>query len=101
MYDDQADTDVWFAVGVDGDTDATGNGSTATAPVADTMQTLRIEVAADGETGYLYIDGVLKKTLTANVTNASTALYASVVIQETAAAAKTCDVDYIHVSCTR
>ena len=95
VYDDQADTDVWFAVGVAGDTDATGNGATDTAPVADTYQTLRIEISSDGSTAYFYINDVLKKTLTANAITASTSAYATVVIQETAAAAKTCDIDYI------
>jgi len=101
VYDDQADTDEWFAVGVAGDTDATGNGTTSTAPVADTYQTLRIEVAADGSTASFYIGGALVGSLTANAITAATTVYATVLIQESAAAAKTVDVDYIYVGHTR
>ena len=100
-YDDQATTDVWFGVGVAADTDATGNGATDTAPVADTSQTLRIEVASDGSEASFYIDGVLKKSLTANAVTASTVIYGTVVIQETAVAAKSIDVDYIYIGADR
>lgn len=100
-YDTGADTDEWFAIGVDGDTDATGNAATGTAPTADTYQKLRIEVDADGEGARFYIDGTLAGTLTAAATAASTNLYATVIVNATTTTSKTLDVDYIKVSTDR
>lgn len=97
IYDVGADTDEWFAVGVDGDTDATGNGTTGTAPVADTYQTLRIEIDADGEGAKFFIDGDLVKTLTAAATSATTNLYPFVMVGTATTAQKSIDVDYILV----
>lgn len=100
-YDTGADTDQWFAIGVDGDTDATGNAATGTAPTADTYQVLRIEVDADGETARLYIDGTLAVSLTASATAASTNLYATVVANATTTTSKGVDVDYVYTGHTR
>lgn len=97
VYDTGADTDEWFMVGVDGDTDATGNGTTGEAPVADTYQTLRIEVDADGEGAQFYVDGTKVGNLTASVCGASTNLYATIVANATTTTSKTVDVDYIMV----
>jgi len=97
VFDTDQTTDKWYAIGVAGDTDATGNALTDTAPTADTYQTLRIEVSEDGSTAYLYIDGVLKGTLTANALTAATSVYATVCIENRSAAANTALVDYIYV----
>ena len=97
VYDDGATTKEWYAVAVDGDTDDTGNATTGSAPVADTYQTLRIEVSADGATIKFYVDGVLKKTLSgAAGVSPDVNLYATVCICGTGEKA-TVDVDYIYV----
>lgn len=96
-YDTSADTDEWFMLAVDSDSDDTGNATTGTAPVADTYQTLRIEVASDGNTVRYYIDGTLEGTLTnAGVTETAN-LYATVIACGDGTASKTVDVDYIYV----
>lgn len=100
-YDTDAATDQWFAIGVDGDTDATGNAATGTAPTADTYQTIRIEVDSDGESGRVYINGTLQTSLTASVTAASTDLYATVFANATTTTSKTVDVDYVYVGASR
>lgn len=101
VYDTNATTDEWYAVGVDGDTDATGNAITGTAPTADTYQVLRIEVDADGEGATFYIDGTLAGTLTAAATAASTNLYATVIVNATTTTSRTVDVDYVRVRTNR
>ena len=78
-----------------------GLNATGTAPVADTYQTLRIEVDADGETARFYINGTLKISLTAAATAASTDLFATVIANATTTTSKTVDVDYIYVGHTR
>lgn len=101
-YDTDADTDEWFALGVAGDTDATGNGATGTAPTADTYQVLRIEVDAGGADARFYIDGTLVGTLTANAVTATTALspFVSVDSNDTAAS-QVVDIDYLFVAADR
>lgn len=94
-YDTNQTTDEWYAVGVDGNTDATGNAITGTAPVADIFQKLRIEVAADGEYALFYIDGALVGTLTAAACAASTNLFCTVVSNATTTQSRTVDIDYI------
>ena len=101
VYDTAATTDEWFACGVDGNTDATGNGTVGVAPVADVYQVLRIEIAADGESAKFFVDGVLKKTLTASVCAASTNLYATIIACATTTTSKTVDVDYVKISHNR
>jgi hypothetical protein len=97
VYDDGATTKEWYAVACDGNTDDTGNATTTSAPVADTYQTLRIEVSADGATIKFYVDGVLKKTLSgAAGVSPDVNLYATVCICGTGETA-TVDVDYIYV----
>ena len=95
VYDTAQTTDQWYACGVAGDTDATGNAITGTAPVADTDQTLRIEIDADGEGARFYLDGVLSGTLTANAVTAATSVYATVIANATTTTSKTVDIDYI------
>ena len=100
-YDTAADTDEWYAIGVDTNTDATGNAITGTAPTADIFQVLRIEVDADGETARLYIDGTLEVSLTAAATAASANLFATVTVNATTTTSRAVDVDYIYVGHTR
>lgn len=80
VFDDGATTKEWYACGVDGDTDATGQGATGVAPVNGTYQTFRCEIDADGEGAKFYINGTLVKTLTAAVCAAATDLYFTVVV---------------------
>lgn len=101
VYDDGATSKTWFAVAVDGDTDDTGNGTTGSAPVAATDQTLRIEVSADGATILFYIDGVLKKTLSgAAGVSPDVNLYATIIVCGTGETGSI-DVDYIYVAVNR
>lgn len=101
VYDTDADTDQWFGIGVAGDTDATGSGALGIAPTADTWQTLRIEVDADGATARFYIDGSLAGSLTASAVTASTSIYATIVVNATTTTSRTVDVDYIYVGHNR
>lgn len=103
VFDTAMTTDEWWAVGVAGDTDATGNGTTSTAPVNATYQTLRVDVDSDGEGATFYIDDVQVATLTANVVTASTNIYFTVFANGDGsnASAHTVDVDYIWVECDR
>ena len=99
VYDTTQTTDQWYAVGVAGDTDATGNAITGTAPTAAVYQRLRIEIDSLNVARF-YIDGVLKVSLTANACTAATSIYPTVVVTGDSTA-KTVDVDYISVSATR
>lgn len=101
VFDDGATTKQWFAVATDGDTDDTGNGATGSAPVADTWQTLRIEIDTTGATILFYVDGVLKKTLSgAAGVSPDVNLYATITCCGTGEAASI-DVDYIYVGVDR
>jgi len=101
-FDTNATTDEWWALGVAGDTDATGNGATGTAPVADTYQTLRIEIDDGGADCRFYIDGTLAGTLTANCVTPTVALAPFVTISSAqTATSHVVDVDYIFVSAAR
>lgn len=101
VFDTDADTDEWFGIGVNGDTDATGNGTLGVVPVADTYQTLRIEVDSDGATARFFIDGTEQGSLTANATSASTNLHATVLVNSTTTTSRTVDVDYIYAGHNR
>ena len=95
-YDTGADTDEWFALGVANTTDATGQGATGTAPVADVYQVLRIEIDDGGDDCRFYIDGALVKTITADCITVTDALAPGVVIGPAATASShVVDVDYI------
>lgn len=98
VFDDGNTTKEWFAAAVDGDTDDTGNAATGSAPVADTYQTLRIEVSANGGIIYFYVDGVVVTTLSgAAGVSPDVNLYATVVICSTTTTSKSVDIDYIYV----
>lgn len=102
-YDTGADTDEWFGLGVAGDTDATGQGATGTAPVTDTYQVLRIEIDDGGADCRFYIDGALAKTVTANCIT-PTALIAPGVVIHTEGGdtnSKVVDIDYLMVAAAR
>lgn len=103
VFDTAMTTDEWWMVGVAGDTDATGNGTTSEAPVNATYQRLRVDVDADGEGASFYIDGTLVGSLTANVVTAGTAVYFTVFAcgDGSNGSAHTVDVDYILVESTR
>jgi hypothetical protein len=105
VFDTAMTTDTWWAAGVDGGTDATGSAqlSLLSTPVNATYQTLRCEIAADGESAEFFVGGVLAHTLTAAVCAASTNLYFTVCVtgDGSNAAAALVDVDYILVSSNR
>lgn len=101
VYDTGAVTDQWFAVGVDSNTDATGNGATGIAPVEDVYQTLRIEIDADGVTARFYINGALVKSLTAAAASPGVDLFATVIVNATTTTSRTVDVDYIYAGHNR
>jgi len=105
VYDDGATLKEWHAAAVDTGALDAGNGqlTTPTAPVADTYQVLRIDVPADGETGINFsIDGTIVHTLTGSTgVGDNVPLYGVLIIQESAAAAKVADLDYIDLEYTR
>jgi len=101
-YDDGATTKEWYMCAVDGTTQDTGNAALGTGPTADTYQTLRIEVSADGSTIRYYIDGALSGTLSgAAGVSPDVNLYPIVVANTTTNASKTVDVDYIYAGVVR
>ena len=101
-FDTNATTQEWFVLGVAGDTDATGNGASGTAPVADIYQTLRIEIDDGGADCRFYIDGVLVGTLTANCITTTVALAPVIVISSAqTATSHVVDVDYLLVGAAR
>ncbi|HUT19333.1 MAG TPA: hypothetical protein VM366_09240, partial [Anaerolineae bacterium] len=101
-FDDAADTDQWYAIGrTAGTTPATGNGLTGVAPVADTYQTFRIEVDADGAGARFYIAGVEVGTLTANAVTATDLLAPFISVDTNSTASVTVDVDYMWASAKR
>lgn len=101
VFDTDADTDEWFGIGVNGGTDATGSGALGVAPVADTYQTLRIEVDDDGATARFFIDGTEQGALTANAVSASTDIHATVLVNATTTTSRTVDVDYVYAGHNR
>ena len=101
-FDTNATTTEWWALGVANTTKATGNAATGTAPVADTYQTLRIEIDDGGSDCRFYIDGTLVGTLTANCVTVTVALAPVVVISSAQTAeSSVVDVDYLLVGAAR
>ena len=88
-YDTGATTDQWYAVGVDTNTDATGQAITGEAPTADTFQTLYAECDADGANARFYIDGSLVATFTANACTPTVDLYFTCIVNATTTTSKT------------
>lgn len=95
LYDTDATTDTWWCVAVDTDVDDTGNAAIASLPVADTYQTLRIEVSPDGNTILFFVDGALVDTRNAGGVSPSTNLYPTVIACATTTTSKSVDIDYI------
>ena len=93
-YDTAATTDQWYCLGVDTNTDATGNGLSGVAP-STSYQTLRIEIGADGNTAKFFINGAKVGELTGSVSAASTALFPTITVNSTTTTSKSVDVDYI------
>lgn len=104
LYDTDATTDRWYAIGVAGDTDSSGVAVTSSEPVADTYQTLRIVIESDGD-ARLFVDGdevaylpdavtptvLLTPVLSVNSTNDGLGTGTS----------QTIDVDYLYVCSDR
>lgn len=101
VYDSDATTKTWWMCAVDSDADDSGDATSGTAPVADTYQTLRIEVSANGNSIKFYIDGTLVGTLSDAGITPSVNLYATVIACGDGTASKTVDVDYLYVGHTR
>ena len=101
VYDTAQTTDEWYFIGVNANTDATGNAITGTAPTADTYQTFRIEVDANGATCRGYINGTLEISLTANCVPASTNLFPTITVNATTTTSVALDVDYIYFGYSR
>lgn len=104
LYDYAATTLEWFACAVDSDSDDANIATTGEAPVADTDQTLRLEISADGSTLKFYVDGTLVTTLSGSYgVTPSSDLYGVVYINTDTVthAAKSVDIDYMYYGSDR
>ena len=103
LYDTDATTDTWWGCAVDTNTDDTGNATTGEVPVADTWQTLRIEVGTGsasntGATIRFLVDGVQVLLLSgAAGVGPDVVLYPYLITCTDGTAARTVDVDYVLV----
>lgn len=97
MFDTRMSTDKWWLTGVAATVAATHQNS-GYAPVADTYEVLRIEVATDGSAVF-FRNGVQVGSRMSGAVTASVALAPIMAVSKTSVAASmTCDVDYIHAS---
>ncbi len=95
MFDTRMSTDKWWLVGVATDVDATAQNSTY-APVADTYETLRVEVGTAGVAKF-YRNGSLVGTVMTGAVTVGTDLTPTIAVSKTSVAASmTADVDYVH-----
>jgi hypothetical protein len=103
LFDTAMTADAWAAVGVDTNTDATGEGVTdATAPANGVYQVLRCEINALGTHANFFVDGVKVHELTDKVCTPTVDMFFTVcVVSEASAAVNTVDVDYFIVSTDR
>jgi len=103
VYDNGATLKEWYALGVSGDTEATGNATTGIAPADGVFQTFKCVIDADGEGARFYIDDVLAGTLTASVAAAATNLYLTAIIvgDGSNVAASGMTIDHLYVRRTR
>lgn len=101
VYDTAQTTDQWMACSVDSTTVDEDSDLTGIAPVADTYQTLRIEIEPDGNTIQFYINGLLVRTLTVAGITPSVNLYATIIANATTTTSKVVDVDYVYVAHNR
>jgi len=97
IFDTAMTTPGWFMGGVDTNTDATGAGTLSTVAVNTVYQTLRCEIATDGQSAEFFINGLSVGNLTANVCDASTNLFLTVFANGDGSnsAVATVDVDYL------
>lgn len=103
LFDDGLTSKTWHMAGVDGDTDATTNGTLTTAPANGVFQVLRCEIDADGEGAEFFIDGTSVGSLTASVCAASTDLFLTAIIVGDGGnvGAVGMTIDYMYVGRTR
>lgn len=103
VYDTGADTDRWFGVAVDSDTDDTSSASTGIVPVADTYQVLKVEVAPSGNVVRFSIDGVevLKFNPGSAGVSPNVNLYPTIIVNSTTTTSRTVKVDYVKVWASR
>jgi len=99
FFDTRMTTDNWWLAGVKNNADATHQNS-GIAPVADTYNTLRIELDASGN-AIFYMDGVKIGTQMANAVTATVALTPVIAAFTPAAASRSIDGDYILVQADR
>jgi len=96
-YDTDATTDEWWMVGVDSNTDDTGNAALGVAPVADTWQILRMQVNNDGSEILFSVDGVQYGALSAAGVSPDVALYFTIGANATTTTSRTVDVDWVRI----
>lgn len=97
VFDTDATTDVWYAIGVKATTKTAA--ITCAAPTADTAQTFRIEIDTSG-TATFYVDGVSVGSKADAVTT-SVALTPVVEVMARTTTSRSIDVDYIYCGQTR
>jgi hypothetical protein len=97
LYDVRMTSAGWWLTGVAANTDATAQAS-GVAPVADTYQTLRVEVTTSGVATF-FINGVQVGTSMTGAITAATDLTPVVCVSKAAAdtTSITADLDYLHV----
>jgi hypothetical protein len=100
MFDTNMTTDNWWLVGVATDVDATAQ-NTATAPVADDYETLRVEVSASGVATFFRNGARTGSAMTGAVTAAADLTPCVYVSNADGTSTVTLDIDYIHVAMTR
>ena len=103
MFDNAATVDTWRMVGVKGNvdamTDTTSKFATDTAPVANVMATLRVEVDASGNAVFFY-NGAPVGSLS-NAIAIAPDVTPTLAFSTGGASSLTADLDYVHVSMDR
>lgn len=100
MFDTRMATDNWWLVGVAADVDATLQNS-GYAPVADTFQTLRVEVSSAGAAKF-FRNGVTVGSVMAGAVTPGADLTPTINFGKLSTTTSiTADVDYVHCSMTR
>jgi len=100
MFDTRMTDDTWWLTGVKGDTDATAQNS-GFAPVADTYETLRVEVTPEGD-AIFFRNGRQVGTLMSNALTPATDLTPVFTVSKlSVTASMTMDVDYVYVGMKR
>jgi hypothetical protein len=102
LYDTDATTDTWWMCAVDTGTSDAGDAALATAPVADTYQTLKMIISSDGATISFYIDGTLAGAMSGDVgVGDDVTLYPTICACSTTTTSKVAFVDWMRVKVTR